>query len=72
MEHHISVLLLRQKIKKRTSKGLSPIYMWLRSMAKGWIKVSNGTSMGGLWSAVAGRVNRNTEQARQVKHTSTP
>jgi hypothetical protein len=51
---------------KKTSKGLSPIYMWLTINGQRLDQSIQRYVDGGLWSAVAGRVKGNTEQARQV------
>ena len=65
MEHHISVLFYARKSKK-TSKGLSPIYMRLTINGQRLDQSIQRYVDGGLWSAAAGRVKGNTEQARQV------
>ena len=65
MEHHISVLFYARKSKK-TSKGLSPIYMRLTINGQRLDQSIQRYVDCGLWFAAAGRVKGNTEQARQV------
>ena len=65
MEHHISVLFYARKSKK-TSKGLSPIYIRLTINGQRLDQSIQRYVDSGLWSAASGRVKGNTEQARQV------
>jgi len=65
MENHISILFYARKSKK-TSNGLVPLYIRLtingqrlEHSIQRYVSVAN-------WSAAAGRVKGNNEQARQV------
>ena len=65
MEHRISVLFYARNSKK-TSKGLSPIYIRLTINGRR-LEQSIGRSINpGLWSPSAGRVKGNNDLARQV------
>jgi site-specific recombinase XerD len=65
MEHRISVLFYARNSKK-TSKGLSPIYIRLTNNGRR-LEQSIGRFINpSLWSAAAWRMKGNTEQGRQV------
>src|ERR1700754_3881445 len=65
MEHRISVLFYARNSKKN-STGLSPIYMRITVNGQRLDQSIQRYVAGNLWSAAAGRVKGNTEQARQV------
>jgi len=65
MEHRISVLFYARNSKKN-STGLSPIYMRITVNGQRLDQSIQRYVVGSLWSAAAGRVKGNTEQARQI------
>ena len=65
MEHRISVLFYARNSKKN-STGLSPIYIRITVNGQRLDQSIQRYIAGNLWSAAAGRVKGNTEQARQV------
>ncbi len=65
MEHHISVLFYARKSKK-TSKGLSPIYIRLTINGQRLDQSIQRYVSAAQWSVAAGRVKGNNEQAHQV------
>ena len=65
MEHRISVLFYARNSKKN-STGLSPIYIRITVNGQRLDQSIQRYVAANLWSAPAGRVKGNTEQARQV------
>ena len=65
MEHHISVLFYARKSKK-TSKGLAPIYIRITVNGQRLEHSIQRYVEPSQWSARAGRVKGNNDQARQI------
>jgi integrase-like protein/Arm domain-containing DNA-binding protein len=65
MEHRISILFYARKSKKN-STGLFPIYLRITVNGQRLDQSIQSYVAGTLWSADAGRVKGNTDQARQI------